>query len=83
MLMMIKRILKISGAYSGKIKLGIFFNLMKTISMSLILIAGSGGSGGAGSRNCGGCGYQKEKTKGNEAGRSIPAGRSRQTGADR
>ena len=39
MLMMIKRILKISGAYSGKIKLGIFFNLMKTISMSLILIA--------------------------------------------
>src|SRR5699024_2757941 len=39
MLMMIKRILKISGAYSGKIKLGIFFNLMKTVSMSLILIA--------------------------------------------
>ena len=39
MLMMIKRILKISGAYSGKIKLGIFFNLMKTVSMYLSLIA--------------------------------------------
>ena len=36
---MIRRILKISGRYKNKILLGIFFNFMKTVSMSLMLFS--------------------------------------------
>lgn len=39
MLNMIKRILKISGEYKPKIILGIFFNFLKTVSMSMMLFA--------------------------------------------
>ena len=39
MVSMIKRILKISGRHKSKILLGIFFNFMKTVSMSMMLLA--------------------------------------------
>ncbi len=39
MLSMIKRILTISGKHKSKIILGIFFNFLKTVSMSLMLFA--------------------------------------------
>lgn len=39
MLSMIRRILKISGKHRNKIILGIFLNLLKTISMGLMLLA--------------------------------------------
>lgn len=39
MLTMIRRILKISGKYKSKILLGIFFNILKTVSMAMIFFA--------------------------------------------
>lgn len=39
MLNMIKRILKISGKYKSKILLGIFLNFLKSVSMSMMLVA--------------------------------------------